>query len=486
VRSAINPEQIVVFGIPSETCAVPSVTKMRCFHVVGVTEDLTHTLVIRTTAGWLLPWLNDNPQEELPLQTEAMLRRMVSTSVLVHEAPLPLGPTLDHVVHGYCCALVRGPLYGTDIAAVAHTELSVTRAIIPLQRQAWEFALGRLRAPVADFDSGPRVAAALEWAERQIIGHARARVLSMTRHRCSRHEYVMCVDTTQGMMYFKGGLERVADEGVLTGLLSALDAQAVPATLAIDVTQGRWVYLELRGDLLIGPQLTVKSAALAAAALAALQKRTLAAPTVRDHLRARRLTAIDLFDAIDLIVHDVADCHNAAVDQDTAGRPDVDLEGLEGALDTWRANRGAILERCSAVDRLNLPLVFVPSDFWPRNVVVTADGIGFIDVERSYWSLPILSLWRFTHEVERILQTDGIARGRIESAFSTGWADIITLTDMTRALAELPLLGGLFSVLLLSRDLDQQERDLGSQMPAPHRAIVLLGQLRQALKGSGF
>jgi hypothetical protein len=452
---------------------------MRRFHVIATTPDLASTLVIETAAGWLLPWLDDNPKVELPKQIERMLRPLVSTFDVVHEAPLPDVASAQDIVQGYCAVVADGPPLSAHVTFVANSDLEVRPAVLMFQRQAWSLALERLRAPVADFDSATKVMDALAWIERQVTARAEGRVLSMTRHRCSRHEYVVRLESTVGTMYFKGGTERVADEGVLTALLHALDARVVPQTLALDVAAGRWIYRELPGKLLSESMLTMDAVTEIVRVLARLQKRAVASPSVCGHLAARRLTAVDLFEAADRTLrttfgHDFDSANGAH-----------DVHEIARVAASWRSSRDALLERCITIDRLNIPCSLVLSDFWSRNILQTQEGVGFIDLERCYWSYPFLPLWRFTSEVERTLKTGGVARAQVESAFVAAWSDVVSPDDMRTALAELPLLGRLFNLQLISRELDLRERDLGTPLSFRHRAVALSRQVHRVLDSLG-
>jgi hypothetical protein len=454
---------------------------MRRFHIVCVTRDLAKTLVIETAAGWLLPWLDDNPTLELPEQVQTILRPLVASIDIVHEAPLPDTVTADQIVQGYCLVVTSHQSSSSSSSSpansklVANSELSVRPALLRFQHQAWLLAMERLHAPIADFDSVTQVEAALEWVARRVAECSRGRVQSIIRHRCSRHEYVARLDTTSGTMYFKGGVERVADEGVLTALLHALDATIVPETLAIDVGSGRWIYRELPGSLMAGSSPTMSTVLDVVSVLTGLQKRAVTAPAVRDQLRARCLTAVDLFEAADRTIQSVF-ARGVSGDQN--------VDDAASVIESWRSEKDEMFERCLGVDRIGIPRSLAFSDFWSRNILQTpGGGIGFIDLERCYWSYPFLPLWRLGRDVEDALETGGVARARIESAFVTAWSDVVAPSDMTTALAELPLLGRLFALLIASREIDLRERDLGSPLPPQRRAPVLLRQVRRLLDG---
>jgi hypothetical protein len=454
-------------------CSMPNRTTRR-FHLIVATPDLGKTLVIDTAAGWLLPWLDDDPRTELPKQIDTILRPLISDWDIVHEAPLPDSASVPDVVQGYCVAAADGPVQSTHVRFVANSDLEARPSVLALQRQAWVLGCERLRAPVADFDSHAQVSAAMAWVDHQVATRSHGRVLSIARHRCSRHEYVARIESTSGKMYFKGGVERVADEGVLTHLLHGIDGRVVPETLALDVNSGRWIYRELPGILLSESKLTLGVAVEVVSVLAKLQLRAMDAPAVRNHLADRSLTATDLFEIVDRIVGSVF-----AHELDVFQKPDE----LSGLFSDWGSTRDAMFQRCLAVDRLKLPQCLVFSDLWPQNILATADGVGFIDLERCYWSCPVLPLWRYSCEVERTLQTGDRSRGRIEASFAAAWADVVSSKDMTSALAELPLLGRLFGLLLTSRELDLRERDLGAPLPMIHRASLLSRHMRRLLDG---
>jgi hypothetical protein len=444
---------------------------MRRYHIIAVTPDFTQTLVSPTSAGWLLPWLDDNPRLTLPTQIDLFLRSLTTACELVHEAPLPVVAG-DPVRQGYCLVLVSAPIVSKHVELASNIELESRPALLSLQRHAWRLALERLRRPMADFDSLAQVNDALGWAVDQIGRRACACVTSTMRHRCSRYEYVVRFETTRKPMYFKGGVARVADEAVLTGLLQTPGRQDVPETLAMDVAKGRWIYRELEGTPLAGENLTAANAAAVIPALVGLQQRSMSTPHARTHLHARRMSARDLFDAAERLVETVI----AA-----SPLPGRDAENVTRLADQWRENRHSVLDRCCAVDQLKLPRTMVLSDFEPRNIIVSSGHVGFIDLERCYWSYPCLSLWRFVHAVDA-LQTGGVARMQIESAFVAGWSDVVAPDDMRRALAEMPLLGGLFELVLASSELDIRERELGSVLPISYRATALAPRLQRLLE----
>jgi Phosphotransferase enzyme family len=445
---------------------------MRRFHIIAVTPDLARTLVIETAAGWLLPWFDDDPRVALPHQIESILRPLVSKADIVHEAPLPDVASAHGVVQGYCAIATVAPALSADATFLENSDLQVRPAVLGFQRKAWLWALHRLRAPTSDFDCWSQVTEALAWVERHVATRVGTRVVSMMRHRCSRNEYVVRLETMGGRMYFKGGSERVADEGGLTVLLHALDPTVVPETVALDVMAGRWIYRELPGTLLSESTLTMSTVTGVVSALARLQKLTVGATSVRDHLASRSVNAVDLFLAADGIVQSTfGKCVNGQQKADERAR----------LIDAWLSSRDALVERCLTVDRLKMPRCLVPSDFWPRNILTTPYGVGFIDLERCYWGYPFLPLWRYLHEVERALQPAERAGGQIESAFVTAWADVVAPQDMTAAFAELPLLGRLFDLLLASRELDSRERDLGSLLSKAFRADLLSRHVRRLL-----
>jgi hypothetical protein len=137
-----------------------------------------------------------------------------------------------------------------------------------------------------------------------------------------------------------------------------------------------------------------------------------------------------------------------------------------------------MLSVCVAFDGLQLPLTLVLSDFWTRNILRTSDGIGFIDVGDSYWSSPILPLWRFINDVETRLESSERVRESIEHSFVSAWADVVAPADMYAGLARLPFLGALFTILLVAEGINLEERALGGNASPDFRAAVLTPYLR--------
>jgi hypothetical protein len=268
-----------------------------------------------------------------------------------------------------------------------------------------------------------------------------------------RYDYVVRLGTTVGNLYFKGGLERIADEASLTDALATLTSGQVPSTITTDYASGRWLYHELAGDLLIGSAFTEQMATAAVRALASLQKRALTGSAVEEHLSRRRMCALDLFARVNETI------------EESAETPDGDAE----RLDQWRRESARIAGTCARIDALGHPLTLVLSDFCGRNLLLTTGGIGFIDLEQSYWSHPWLSLWHFLHDVEQSGVMRNGARHRIARAFVSEWADIVPAGTMIQALTHLPTLGRLFGILLATRELAIQERELGEKLPARYR-----------------
>ena len=435
---------------------------VRC-HVVAVTHDLSSVLTFPTAAGWFLPYVESNVLPGVLDSVQTMLQGWTHTSTIVHTAPLTLGPSLPR--EAYCVALVETPRPAAAVKAIPLSVLRNTHPLLPIQREAVVTSLARLREPRAPFDSIRHVSAALAWAEQQIGELTGARVLSTSRFRCGRHEYVVGLETTAGPMYFKGGPERVADEATLTDFLSHLRPRHFPQTLAIDRANERWLYRALEGESLNGCELTVALIAEAARALASLQKAVLGDAETRAHLRERCLSA-------------VAMCHRADL-QIRRARQGLTMEAPEvvSAYSKWDRGMDRILETCKRLDDLQLPMTLVLSDFWTTNILRTPEGIGFIDVGSSYWGLPALPLWRFINDVEQRFAGNG-ARAAIEHAFATEWADLIAPSDMHACFSRLPLLWGLFTILLVSEEWDLDERALDAAACTDYRAMRLLPLLR--------
>jgi hypothetical protein len=434
------------------------------FHVVGISTELTHALVFRTSTGTFLPCLTTS-RVGLPSVVEAMFAQLVATTDIVHWAPLPS----NHDLPGsdwYCVALIAKPVPSRGVELVPTERLLTDGALPRSQRQALSIALSRLKSPVHPFDSATQVAQALAWAERLITGQCGNHVLGRSRLRCERYNYVVEYSTTEGLMYLKGGSDRIADEAVLADRLWSLRPRQLPETVAIDRTRHCWLYRAVPGQPLTR-ELNAASAAAAARALASLQKETLDAPSVESHLFDRHLNAVDLLQRVDEIVEDAC-----------ASIPSIPEDAYP--ITAWRRSIQTIRKRCDAVDALALPKALVISDFWTGNILVTPDGFGFIDVGYSYWSYPFIPLWRLTRDVERRLRT-GDAYTVITRAFVDEWASAVPPERMLHALESFELLGRLFAVLMASLTSDLHQRGLGIELPAGYRAGYLASRVRRVL-----
>jgi hypothetical protein len=422
-------------------------------HLVAVTPDHGAVITIQTRAGWLLPSVERLRMEEALAPVELMLRELSTRAEVVHLAPLPR-TTEGPLSQGYALAVVTGQLRSNRVEFTPREALESTPPLLRAQRTALETALRRLRQPEADFDTDVAMTAALDWAAEQIFERCGATVVSAARHRCMRYECVIRLDTTGGPMYLKGGRTRVEDEGVLTERLWRLAPSHLPRTVAIDRAAHRWVYQALAGEPLKGPLLTNENLTLAVTTLAALQRPAMHDRAVHDCLRARELRACDLLREVDA-------CVRAA--------------GLDPG--TWSPVANHLARACAELDDLDPPMTLVLSDFWSGNILRTPRGIGFIDLERSYWSYPILPLWRLIHDLTRRSRAPDGFRGAIEEAFTTAWSDLIPAAALRALVTHLPMLGTLFALLLASRELDLEEQALGEPLTPASRLERLTSHL---------
>lgn len=403
-----------------------------------------------------------------------MLTSVVTSFDIVHVAPVSFDSSGESS-HWYCLARVSGSLVSDRITDVALTELSGTKPLLAIQQQALRLSLQRLQAPDAPFDSPARVDDALQWAEREIrdrIDSGDSATLATTRHRCGRHEYVVRMQTTAGAVYFKSGRARARDEGVLTRLLHRLSPHRFPETLALDTAAHHWLYRELAGEPLNGPAFTADRALMAVSALVSVQKQALATPAIHDHLIDREMNATQLLEKVDDAIRDAW----------RSPGPNADSYGV---FHQWCATATAdqLQTICHTVDGCGVPLTLTLSDFWTPNVIWTpAASVGFIDLEMSCWSCPMLSLWRFVQDTEQRLGRDSRIRERIYEAFTRGWSEAIAPETMTSLLAQLPLLGSLFTILLFSGSLDSRAAALGAELPPGYRAYQLVPHIQKVLR----
>jgi hypothetical protein len=442
-------------------------------HLLALTRDRDGVLAIHTDAGWLLPRAEHAGQSStLASAIDAVLRRLSATAQIIHWAPLASGAGGASAGPGavdrqmYAIASLSGPVVSSGAKDTPFESLLSTPALLPVQRDAVQTAVSRLRAPRLPFDSEDQVAAALEWATRAIAATG-AQVIAAAAHRCARSSRVVRFDTTVGRMYLKAGRGRASDEARLCDLLAAIAPRRFPTTAALDTDQECWLYHAMEGEPLTGSRLSVARAMAAVDALVDLQKRTMTAAAIKTHLSTRCLRAQDLMarvcEAIERIWHDDA-----------------------GPIEQWRTFIGLATRSCARLDELDVPLTLAFSDFWTENILMTPDGIGFIDVENAYWTFPFVPLWRFGRDVDRQLRTGGIIRRRLEQRLVEAWADTVDRRVMTQALAGFPLLGRLFGLLMASADLDRYEQELGGPLPASYRATQLRARLMSLMATPGL
>lgn len=432
-------------------------------HLVTLTAGASHAVALRTATGWLLPAQDKAPDRELPEQVSDHMSRVIGQVETVHEAPLTATRN-SPIDEFYFVSRINETARASTIAMVPTAELLGTPALLPIQREALAVAIARETTPSAPFDSANRVADALTWARTRAAAGTGARVITVIPHRCARHEYVARLKTESGMLCFKGGLDRVKDEGRLTQMLWTVSPNQFPCTIAVDESRAWWLYRELEGELLVESRLTLDTACAALRALAALQKRVATCHPIERHFAGRTMNASDLL----MRAHEV-------VAVSCAGRPEL--------LDEWLGRRQEWTDICSWVDGLGIPSTLVPSDFWGRNLLLTRDGIGFIDLENCYWSHPWLPLLRFIREVEGAVGTSSEVGEAMTNAFVSAWASHVPPETMRRALAHLPLLARLFNLLLVNHEVMLRQRELGAAdgLPDWFRAAHLEPFIRRVL-----
>jgi hypothetical protein len=117
-------------------------------------------------------------------------------------------------------------------------------------------------------------------------------------------------------------------------------------------------------------------------------------------------------------------------------------------------------------------MTFVPSGFCSSNIIVGERRTGLIDLEDSYWSYPALALWRFLPEITERDQTRQLRRA-LRGAYALEWSDVIPVGSMRALLGEMPLLAGLFRIVLTARECARSMRDLDYlEMPAIYVASL--------------
>lgn len=437
-------------------------------HIVAVTPDLASVVVEQTAAGWRLPSVDHVSRAGVAAAIRTTLERISATAQVVHWAPI--APDMEGVggggdeprALGYCLAVVSGPLQAREVTCASVDSLSSGTAAVPRQRDALRIALARARTPAESFDSGPQVTAALDWAANEIVTRLAARITAVTTHRCARNYYIVAFTTTHGTFFLKAGRGVVEDEARLCELFRTVAPDQVPDGLSVDRQGDRWLYHAIPGEPLVGPRLTPARVDAVVQALVRLQKQAMNVPGVREHLASRTVRACDVLAMAGQLVTEVFRSPSSR---------DAEL------LDTWADAGGEMRQACARIDALGLPLTLALSDFWTENIIVTERGFGFIDLENAYWSYPFLPLWRFGLDVERRLPAEHGIRALIDDTFTNAWADLIPPRDMRRALADFPVLGRLFDLLMAECDVNRYQRVLGADLPTGYRAARLRPRL---------
>jgi hypothetical protein len=443
------------------------------FHIVGFTEEGSHTLVTLTPEGLRLPSVQSEAKHTTARTLEVFLTNALECWELVHWAPLPPMRSDKAAFEnpGFYCAVVTGGAIRSPHLAYVPTDILLSQRQLPWpQQDALEIALARRQRPIERFDCVEQTRTALRWAEHAIVETTGLPSSTSTIFRAARHDYVIRYDTEVEALFFKGGTFRLLDEAKTTEALHRLSPVQFPTTLARDNHLGCWLYKALDGQPL-DQQTTDTTIVSAVRALASLQKRTTASSSVRDVLADRQLDGRALFHRVDRVVRQ-AWSSLSGIGKDAR------------VLAMWEAMNGGIEELCAHADGDGLPLTLVLSDFFAGNVLLSTSGVGFIDVGHSQWSFPYLSLRRFVRDLERRLGHTCGVRSLVEQAFIDEWSTQVDPRQMRRALARLPFLGELFGLLLADIDLDEHEQAVGFALPDGYRARALAPRVEALLVAS--
>jgi hypothetical protein len=451
-------------------------------YLVVTTPDFQRIAVRNGAAGPTLPrWdgIGRIPPTSKGPQLPS-LATCVGPTDIVHWAPLPPRDCSDGSDVHYCLAVAEGNhangRFGDceDLIFEERETLLTGDLLAPREQSALQTALARLEAPAALFDSEAAVKTAIDWARQRIVDTTGARIDSTTRYRQQRHDLIVRFGTDRGTLYLKAGKERFADEAMLTGLLETLLPDRVPKTLALDPLGHRWLYRELPGIMLSQTALDREAIVAAVQALAALQQVTIGSEPIVRHVARRRQTAVELFDVVDDKI-------------ERAWRPAHPSDARDAVVGAWRSLRQSIRGTCAAVDRLDIPLALVPSDFGAHNIVMTPQGIGFIDLGHSFWSCPVLPLWRFVRDLKwRLRSSDAATRAAVRRAIGTAfveaWRPGVPAQAMTLAIGYMWLIGRLFGIQIAACDLDAYEDAVGTTLPEGYRAARLAARVRDLMQ----
>jgi hypothetical protein len=447
-------------------------------HLVVTTSDLKGIITVEGVDGWHLPRVEASNQTSR-LSLAALLRTtldQLTPAELVCWSPLPAadgGLTHDQ----YCVAVARtatlNPIPCAKTFIVSREQLLADGMLSQVEQSAVRTAVSRLETPMAIFDSQPEVSEALAWGECAFAEVTGARVLTPTRYRNTRHDLVVRFEFGGDAAFLKAGPGRVPDEAVLTQHLWILRPHQFPETIALDRNRYRWLYRELRGTSLAS-SLTRTNILAAVRAVASLQRETLTVSAIADHLAHRRRSVAELFHEVDAVVRHT-----------WRSVPPKSADGM--LLSAWNTVGEGIMRTCIELDSLGIPSALVLSDLSVENVLVTQHGIGFIDVGNSYWSHPILPMWRFIRDSELHLEPDDPRRGStmrqaIVETFTAVWANAVPPQSLRRAFDHLWLIGRLFSILMRSHGVDRYQEALGYELPAGYRASCLAGRVRSLLR----
>lgn len=233
---------------------------------------------------------------------------------------------------------------------------------------------------------------------------------------------IVRIPTAEGRAYLKAVPPMFGHEPALTAALAAAAPGRFAEPVAVD-GERRWLLMhELRGptlDRLPGELASWEAALVAFAEVQITSARRLA------ELRALSVPERPLHtlvDGLDSLLVEMA----AAAPESPDGLTPEDRRLLP-TLGPWLRARAAELAG------YNLPLALEHGDFWPGQVVVTADGFGFLDWSDSSLAHPFFSPLLFLEELDDFFPRAPAVRERLRDAYLAPWTAALPGIDLARA-----------------------------------------------------
>jgi phosphotransferase family enzyme len=282
------------------------------------------------------------------------------------------------------------------------------------------------------------------------------------------------LQTNRAPVWFKATGEPNAHELTVSLALAQLIPEHVPRILGVHSSWNGWLSSHVRGKLLcdVGDRSAWESVARA---LAQLQIRSLEkGPELRE-AQVRDLGTGDLVELIDPFIDCMSQLMRAQQKQSPAPLTTVELASL----------RDQLAEAFRRLENLGIPPSIGRLDLNPGNIIVSREGVVFLDWAETYWGHPFFSIAYLVEHFRRH-SPDVASESKLRSSYAEPWRAVCATQSVSEALAIAPLVA-VFAYTVAGRNWRYRETHqdprvasfLRSMTRRMHRETRLLEETRQ-------